>query len=113
MPNGAIQKEHKERLKELGAWMDINGESIYNTRGGEYQNEYMVSTKKSKILYLHILDKEVTSVSIPEFKDKIKDVVYFSDATPVNYTLRKGTLSFEIDSDYLNDLDTIIKITLK
>ena len=113
MPNGAIQKEHKERLKELGAWMDINGESIYNTRGGEYQNEYMVSTKKSKILYLHILDKEVTSVSIPEFKDKIKDVVYFSDATPVNYTLRKGTLSFEIDSDYLNDLDTIIKITVK
>ena len=113
MPNGAIQKEHKERLKELGAWMEINGESIYNTRGGEYQTEHMVSTKKSKILYLHILDKEVTSVSIPEFKDKIKDVVYFSDATPVNYTLRKGTLSFEIDSDYLNDLDTIIKITLK
>ncbi|MGY8916521.1 MAG: alpha-L-fucosidase, partial [Flavobacteriales bacterium] len=113
MPNGAIQQEHKERLKELGAWLDANGESIYDTRGGEYQNDSMVSTQKGKELYLHILDKNFNSISIPQFKNKIKQVVYFSDATPLNYTLKNGKLSFDIDSDHQSDLDTIIKITLK
>ncbi|MGO4911172.1 alpha-L-fucosidase [Leeuwenhoekiella sp. W20_SRS_FM14] len=113
MPNGAIQQEHKERLKELGAWLNANGESIYDTRGGEYQKDTMVSTQKGKVLYLHILDKNFNSISIPQFKNKIKQVVYFSDATPLNYSLKNGKLSFEIDSDHQNDVDTIIKIILK
>jgi alpha-L-fucosidase len=36
MPTGEIAPEQVERLKEMGAWLARNGESIYGTRGGPF-----------------------------------------------------------------------------
>jgi alpha-L-fucosidase len=33
-PDGVIDPEQAARLKEIGAWLAKNGESIYGTRGG-------------------------------------------------------------------------------
>ena len=34
MPNGEIQPEHMASLKNMGTWLDQNGETIYGTRQG-------------------------------------------------------------------------------
>jgi alpha-L-fucosidase len=34
MPDGRIQPEFAERLRDVGAWLAAHGESIYGTRGG-------------------------------------------------------------------------------
>ncbi|MBI4553346.1 MAG: alpha-L-fucosidase [Candidatus Latescibacteria bacterium] len=39
MPSGEIQPEHVERLRGLGAWLSVHGESVYGTRPGR-SNEY-------------------------------------------------------------------------
>ena len=36
MPTGQIETRQVERLKEMGAWMEKYGETIYGTRGGPY-----------------------------------------------------------------------------
>jgi len=57
MPNGKIQPELVERLKEIGQWMSTHGESIYGTRGGPVTpRPWGVTTQKGDTVYVHVLD---------------------------------------------------------
>jgi len=55
MPNGRIQVEHINVLKEVDEWLNIYGETIYNTSGGPITttNE-IASTKSGNTVYFHI-----------------------------------------------------------
>ena len=57
MPNGKIQPEHSARLKEVGDWLAVHGESIYGTRGGPVTpRPWGVTTKKGSTVYVHVLN---------------------------------------------------------
>jgi alpha-L-fucosidase len=65
MPNGKIQPEFVERLKEMGKWLDKNGESIYATRGGPVKPQKWGVTTQSKDgtkIYVHVLDPKADRV---------------------------------------------------
>lgn len=51
MADGTIPVHEVERLKEMGAWLQICGEAIYETSPFEGENEIPV-TVKDQILYL-------------------------------------------------------------
>ena len=56
MPTGEIEPRQVERLKEMGAWLAKNGESIYGTRGGPWKpTKTLASTRKGSTVYLHVL----------------------------------------------------------
>jgi len=56
-PNGELPALAIERLKELGEWMKIYGETIYGTRSGIVEpHDWGVTTQKDNILYVHILN---------------------------------------------------------
>jgi len=56
MPDGRIEPRQAEVLKQVGAWMKTNGESIHGTRGGPWKpTPSITSTRKSKTIYVHIL----------------------------------------------------------
>jgi alpha-L-fucosidase len=56
-PDGTIQPEFVERLHAMGAWLKINGKSIYGTTYGPLQNlSFGRSTRKAKTVYLHVFD---------------------------------------------------------
>ena len=55
-PSGVIAPCQAELLKNMGAWLKVNGESIYGTRGGPYMpTKQMASTHKGNTVYVHIL----------------------------------------------------------
>jgi alpha-L-fucosidase len=56
MPDGRIEPRQAEVLKQVGAWMKTNGESIHGTRGGPWKpTPSITSTRKGKTIYVHIL----------------------------------------------------------
>ena len=72
-PDGAIQDEFVERLKEIGAWMSKNGESIYGTRAGPLAPQgWGVTTQKGNTVYVHVLDPALDNVTLPGFSGKVK-----------------------------------------
>ena len=114
MPNGKIQKEHIERLKAMGKWLEENGETIYKTQKGTVYIENKVSsTKRGNKLYLHLLDLDSENIQIPNFNQQIRDVVFYQDKTEVSYQVSNNSLTLNVPSEKQNDIDTIIEITLK
>ncbi len=46
-----------ERLQDIGAWLDVNGEAIYGTAAGPFTYlSWGAATRKDDLLYLHVYD---------------------------------------------------------
>jgi len=71
-PDGQIEPEQVQRLKEVGNWLREYGESIYQTRGGPYlPGDYGVSTYRDRTIYLHILDRPGKRLRLPPLPAKL------------------------------------------
>ena len=67
MPDGRIEPRQVEVLKQVGLWLDRNGESIYGTRGGPWKpTKAVASTRKGNKIYLHILDRREETIELPD-----------------------------------------------
>jgi alpha-L-fucosidase len=54
---GRIPEACAERLREVGAWLRSNGESIYGTTAGPFWNlTWGYASRKGQTLYLHVFD---------------------------------------------------------
>ncbi|MFC1500419.1 alpha-L-fucosidase [Candidatus Zixiibacteriota bacterium] len=61
-PEGTFPQESIERLEEIGAWMDVNGDAIYGTSASPFGavpwgRITMKSTGRKSRLYLHVFDR--------------------------------------------------------
>jgi alpha-L-fucosidase len=71
-PDGQIDPAQAQRLREIGAWLDKYGQSIYATRGGPYlPGDFGVSTYRDKTIYLHILKPAAAALALPALPAKI------------------------------------------
>ena len=77
--DGTIQKEFVTRLKEIGRWMKVNGESIYSSErvpttelvsGGLLET----ATAKGNIIYFHIFTWPGEIAVISSIKNNVKNV---------------------------------------
>jgi alpha-L-fucosidase len=114
MPNGKIQPEHVARLKEVGEWLSVNGETIYGTRGGPLTaRDWGVTTQKGNKVYLHILDWYDESLIIPSWGKKIKSAKLFGDKTPVKFIENEYGVTLKIPKAKMDEIDTIVELEMK
>jgi len=72
MPDGRIEPRQVDRLKEIGAWLQTHGESIYGTRGGPFKpGPYGCSTCKANRVYLHVLKWPDEAVQLPAIGPRV------------------------------------------
>ncbi|WP_299547041.1 alpha-L-fucosidase [Seonamhaeicola sp.] len=114
MPNGKIQENHVERLKKVGDWLKEHGETIYHTSAGGYlmEGDFVTTTTEDK-LYVHVLNSELKSIKIHDFKARIKNMAVYKSQKNIKYQMKKGILTFDIPPEESNRLDRIIEIRLK
>jgi alpha-L-fucosidase len=80
-PDGTIPEIQKDRLEELGAWMEINGDAIYDTRPWKISSSTTPSgidlryTEKNGKLYIHFFSKPSDREAIPDLLLKKGSVV--------------------------------------
>jgi alpha-L-fucosidase len=71
-PDGLIQPEFQQRLRAMGDWLAINGESIYGTTYGPVQNMKSVrTTAKLGRLFLHLFDWPSSPLEISGLDTKV------------------------------------------
>lgn len=112
MPDGTIQPEFKERLAEMGKWLKINGESIYDTRGGPIPPQsWGVSTQKGDVVYLHVLAESDLIIAVPDFGKTIKKAALLNGTTLEFSQTGAGTI-IKLPKSNRDPYDTVVIITL-
>jgi alpha-L-fucosidase len=117
MPNGQIQNEFRDTLAMLGKWMLKYGSTVYGTRGNVIPaQEWGVVTAKDKNFYVHVLDKnklQQAYVFIPGMKQKVMSATLFADRSSLKFVQQPEGLFIYVTSAQLDDIDTVIQLTLQ
>lgn len=114
MANGRIQPEFVTRLREVGAWMATNGESIYGTRGGPIgPRPWGVTTQKGQTVYVHVLDWEDTALALPPLPAKIRAARLLADGRPVPFTSVPDGVVLQLPKRAPDDYDLVVKLELE
>jgi alpha-L-fucosidase len=79
-PRGVIPPEAQERLRAIGAWMKVNGESIHETRASPLpvKPSWGRITTKGDTLYLHVY-RWSDSIALTGIKSRVKSVRLLAD----------------------------------
>ncbi len=112
-PDGQFPAEAVERLKGIGEWMKVNGETIYGTRGGcVAPHEWGVTTQKDNRLFVHIMNGKDTGLYLPIDAKKVKSAVMFASREKVAVTKAGSGVTLTLPSTP-QGVDTIVEVTLK
>ena len=109
MPNGKIQPEFVNTLKEIGRWTDKYGETIYGTRGGPVSpRTWGVTTQKANKVYVHILNAEDNNLLIPDFGKKVKNITLFTTGIKLKFKQDTFGIAISVPAEILDETDTVL-----
>ena len=112
-PDGMIDPAQANLLKEVGAWLAKNGESIYGTRGGPWEpTASIASTRKGSNIFLHVLKSENGRVELPALPAEIKSATLLNGGK-VEFSRQDGKLVITIPQSALEPVDTIVKLEVE
>ena len=110
-PNGELPEVAVQRLKEMGEWMQVYGETIYGTRGGIVKpHDWGVTTQKGNRLFVHILNLPDNGLFLP-ITQKVKQAVEFKDKSKVKFKQDKQGVLLLFDK-VPDEVDYVIELTL-
>lgn len=115
MPGGTIQPEFVDTLAGAGKWFKQFGESIYGTRGNVIApQEWGVATKKDNAVYLHVL-KQVNDayIFVPALGYTIKNAVCMNNGNAVKFKQVPEGVFIYNNENFKDDIDNVIKLTIK
>lgn len=95
-PTGQIQPEFQQRLRAIGDWLRLNGDSIYGSTYGPIQGvSSLRTTAKDKSVYVHLFDWNGTSCELPDFNTKLISARLLANGRPL--TFRQDEAGLRID----------------
>ncbi len=114
MPDGRIEPQQIERLKEMGEWISLNQEAVYGTRGGPYlPTKRMVSTHKDKQIYLHLLKYPGKQLTLPlEANIRIRNATFLVDGTPIKLKRKVDSFTLSLPGSLPDKTATVIVLDL-
>lgn len=111
--DGTIEPDQVQRLREIGAWLKKNGESIFDTTAGPWDmGPYASSTRRGTAAYVHVINW-IEPVLLRDLGIRIEKAELLTG--PGKVTLKRTPrgqeiLVVEADRD---PLDTIVKLTFE
>ena len=112
-PEGEVRPAHRQRLLEMGNWMNTYGETIYGTRKSWMKPaDWGVAVEKNNTVYLHILypDKLKNHLDLKNFPYKIEKATWFGTGQNVLFTVSKNTgdINLQLPGLKTDDIDQVI-----
>ena len=109
---GKILPIQAERLREVGNWLAVYGESVYGTRKSVIPSQrYIVSTAKESAHYVHILDYVSDCVVLEGVPKGITNATLQRDGSSVEMKWVDGEkLMLTIPAEMRDAIDTVVKL---
>jgi alpha-L-fucosidase len=111
--NGAYDPKQTARLKEVGAWLEKYGHTIYGTSGGPwYPDTWGAATSRDNVVWLHITDSAVNNLVLPVQDNRLLAVRLITGGE-LNYSQDGNYLNIGIENAGRNELSVIAEITFE
>jgi alpha-L-fucosidase len=117
--DGTFPDESVERLKAIGDWMNIYGESIYGTSASPFSNlEWGRCTKKQEgkdtRLYLHVFDwPDDNKLIVPAFDNKIKHAFIMDGLIKTGVERQDGQIIIDLPDEAPDEYSSVIILDIK
>ena len=96
-PDGQIQPEFQERLRAIGEWLSVNGDSIYGTTYGPIQGLPAIrTTAKSNRIFIHVFDWPSSALELGGVKVKVLSARMLATGQRLNVTQNQDKLKIEL-----------------
>jgi alpha-L-fucosidase len=110
-PDGLIQPEFQQRLRAMGDWLAINGESIYGTTYGPVQNMKSVrTTAKRGRLFLHIFDWPSLPLEISGLDSKVMSAHLLAGGQSLKFRQTERRLQIDLPQQAPDPNVTVIAV---
>jgi alpha-L-fucosidase len=98
-PDGTIQPEFQERLRAIGDWLSVHGDSIYGTTYGPVQGmaSFRTTAKDNKI-FIHVLDWPPAALEMSGIKPKVISARLLANGQSLKFTQTEEKLKVELPS---------------
>jgi len=112
LPNGQIQPEFVERLRGVGKWVERNGESIYETRGGPLRpTSWGATTQRPGKIYVHVMDYDGDLLALSKLPP-VKSAKVLTSGAPVAVTEIQGGIVLHLP-ETRDEGDTVVVLETK
>ncbi|WP_158750599.1 alpha-L-fucosidase [Acidobacterium sp. S8] len=96
-PDGQIQPEFQQRLRAIGDWLTLNGDSIYGTTYGPVQGlPTLRTTAKGKNIYAHIFDWPARTCEIAGIDARVLSARLLANGKPLTFHQAEGKLKIDV-----------------
>lgn len=79
-PQGTFPLQDQVRLRDLGKWMEVNGEAIYKTKGSPFSKEHvwgsLSQSKEKNFIYLHLWNWTGGPITLKGLKSHVKNAIF-------------------------------------
>ena len=112
-PDGTIPEQSLERMREIGKWMRVNGESIYGTTANMFDPvPWGRSTTKGNTLYLHVFEWPSNGkLELPGLISKPDGAEVLATGEDVKVKMTASGATLSLPPKPADPYDTVVKLT--
>jgi alpha-L-fucosidase len=112
-PDGTFPDSALARLSALGAWLDVNGTSIYGTRGGPLSpRPWGVTTQKGDTVFVHVLHGQDAVIAMPAFPRRVQRAFLLNGGASVGVSASASSLTLTLAQRTPEAPDQVVALVL-
>ncbi len=115
-PDGTIQPEFVERLRQIGSWLKVNGEAIYGCQPSIFEKLPFFGrcTVKENRLYIHIMgwptDRKIT---LPGLRNKVQKVYLLATGEKLAFSRSEDHLNITLPQEPPDPVATVVVVEVQ
>ena len=107
-PDGTIQPEAVDRLREIGRWLQTYGASLYGTRAGPVPpQKWGATTRRGDTVYVHVLDASITTLTLTS-SGNVRSARLMGRDGEVIVTATGGGLTLTLPAAIPGEIDRVV-----
>ena len=109
---GVIPPDSVDRLREMGAWLKANGESVYGSTAGPFKYlSWGRCTRKGNTLYLHVFDwPKDGSLRVPLPNPVVRAYTLADRGTPLKFATQEGKLVIQLPANAPDPVASVVAV---